>query len=68
MPKKLKMPDAVVWKDEGPGGPVWIRRDGQMFNYEDSEHTVGGKPVAKWFTRAQAIAIANHTGLPFEEG
>lgn len=68
MPRRRTMPDAVLWKDEGRFGPVWVRREGVMSNYEDSDLVgIGGKPVPKWFSRSQARAIARRENLPFEE-
>jgi len=59
--------DAILWKDEGPGGPVYVRRDGKVENYEDSEHVFLGRRMAKWFSREDARAIAEKEELPFEE-
>ena len=64
---KVSKIDAVLYKDEGPGGPVYIRRDGEITNYRDSEHEFLGKPVPKWFSREDAEAIAQKEGLPFRE-
>jgi len=65
---KVSKIDAVLFKDEGPGGPVHVRRDGEIENYEDSDLVFLGRVRAKWFTRGQARAIAKQLGLPFEEG
>lgn len=45
----------IAWKDEGPGGPVWI----------DDELVSGpmGEPI--WFTEAQAAAVARALGATF---
>lgn len=61
--------DAVTWKDEGDFGPVHIRRNGERINYKDSEEfsAITGEPYAEWYTRAQAVGIAQKEGLPFEE-
>lgn len=59
--------DAILWKDEGPGGPVYVRRDGNVENYEDSDHVFLGRKMAKWFSRDEAVAIANKMNLPLEE-
>ncbi len=59
--------DAVLYKDEGPGGPVYVRRNGETKNYRDSDCSFLGKPIAKWFSRQDAEAIAQKEGLPFRE-
>ena len=65
----MRIKDAIVYKDEGECGPVWVVRDGKMSNYQDSDlEDFEGKPVPEWFTRRQAVAIAKEEGLPFEEG
>lgn len=66
MPRRQQH-DAVLWKDEGPGGPVYVRRDGKVENYEDSDHVFLGRKMAKWFSREDAAAIAQKLDLPFEE-
>lgn len=58
--------DAILWKDEGPGGPVYLRRDGNVTNYEDSDHVFLGRKMAKWFSREDAQTIAKKEKLPFE--
>ena len=65
----MRIKDAIVYKDEGDYGPVYVVRDGKMSNYQDSDLlNLEGKPRAEWFTRAQARRIAKEEGLPFEEG
>lgn len=47
-------PDAIVrriaWKDEGPGGPLWI----------NDELVCDANGEAVWYTRQQAEALADH--------
>ena len=62
--------DAILFKDEGPGGPVLVHRNGRTTNYEDHPHLcspISGKPLARWFTREEASAIAKRERLPLEE-
>lgn len=68
MSGKTNQTDAVIWKDEGEFGPVWVRRNGKMENYVDSDQTspISGTPVPRWFTAKQAETIAEKEGLPFE--
>ena len=63
------MKDAILFKDEGEGGPVSVRRGGVVTNYRDSElvSTISGGFYPRWFTRRQAMSIAEQEGLPFEE-
>ena len=62
------MNDAILWKDEGPGGPVLVRRNGIVTNYEDGHlRNLSGEPLPKWFPRADAEGIATKEGLPFVE-
>ena len=65
----MKVKNAVVYKDEGDCGPVWVVRDGRWSNYEDSElEDLNGNPRPEWFTRRQAAAIARREGLPLVDG
>jgi len=61
--------DAILFKDEGEGGPVWVRRAGKLTNFKDSDSisAISGLPYAEWYTRQQARKIAKDEGLPFEE-
>jgi len=65
-----QLEDAVLFKDEGEGGPVRVRRGGVVTNYEDHprlKSPISGEPVAQWFTRRQAQQIASQEKLPFQE-
>lgn len=60
--------DAIMFKNESPfGGPVFVRRAGEVANYEDGDVSFLGRLRPKWFSRAQAEAIAEREGLPFQE-
>lgn len=61
------MRDAVIFKDEGDTGPVWVRRDDQVLNYQDGEMDFRGRPAPAWFTYDEARKIAERLGLPLEE-
>ena len=65
-----QLPDAVLFKDEGEGGPVRVRRNGESTNYEDHptlKSPISGEPIAQWFSRRQAQQIARQEKLPFQE-
>ena len=62
------MTDAILFKDEGGMGPVYVRRADVVSNYDDNpDHVFLGRVQAQWFSRADAEAIADKEGLPFVE-
>ena len=59
---------AVVWKDEGDAGPVWLRCDGKLQNYIDSDTPciTGGGFYPEWYTLAEAKRLADYLGVPLD--
>lgn len=50
-------PNTLVWKDEGPGGPIWIV----------DRPVVGRLGGAIWYTAEQAEALARVLGMDFKQ-
>ena len=57
-----KSVDAVIYKNEGHRGPLWVRRKGEKTPW----CAVWGEPPP-WLTLREAKAVAARLNLPFYE-